>query len=141
MPTSSNARGHGGPSDGQAHLEATHPIRPLELSALMDMHRRAAPAARDGDDDDGFNRAFHETLYRSTQNGVLAEEALAIRTRLSAFRRTQLRHDARIHRSHDELGEILAAITEGDGDAAAGRMRAHMLNAAGALRLDILQHG
>lgn len=122
---------------------ATHRIRPLELSALMDLHRRAAPAARDGDYDayDGLNRAFHETLYRSTLNGFLAEQALAIRTRLSAFRRTQLRNEARIHRSHDEHGEILAAIAEGDGDAAAGRMRAHMLNAAGALRLYILQHG
>lgn len=121
---------------------ATHRITPLELSTLMDLHHQAAPAARAGDYDvyDGFNRAFHETLYRSTRNGFLAEQALAIRTRLSAFRRTQLRHESRIHRSHLEHGEILAAVTEGDGEAAAKRMRAHMLNAAGALRHYILEH-
>jgi len=121
---------------------ATHRIRPLELSTLMDLHRQSVPAARNGDYDvyDGLNRAFHETLYQSTHNGFLAEQAVAIRTRLSAFRRTQLRHGERIHSLHLEHGEILAAILEGDGDAAAKRMRFHMLNAAGALRLYILQH-
>jgi DNA-binding GntR family transcriptional regulator len=70
----------------------------------------------------------------------MAEQALAIRTRLSAFRRTQLRQGERIRRSRAEHGEILAAIAEGDGDAAARRMRAHMLNAASALGRYVAEH-
>jgi len=45
----------------------------------------------------------------------------------------QLRQDDRIAASHAEHGLVLAAVAEGDGDVAARRMRAHMLNAAGAL--------
>jgi DNA-binding GntR family transcriptional regulator len=36
-------------------------------------------------------------------------------------------------RSHEEHGEILRAMARGDGDEAARVMRAHMLNASGAL--------
>ena len=63
----------------------------------------------------------------------MAEQAVAIRARLDAFRRTQLRHGQRIARSREEHGQVLAAMAEGDGDLAARRMRAHMLNAASAL--------
>lgn len=102
----------------------------------------AASAVEAGDIDayDGLNRAFHEGVYAGTRNGFLAEQALAIRTRLSAFRRTQLRQGDRIRRSQGEHGEILAAIAEGDGERAARRMRAHMLNAASALGRYIAEH-
>lgn len=121
---------------------AAHRMRPLELSALMDLHARSGAAVEAGDVDayDGLNRGFHQGLYAGTHNGFLAEQALAIRSRLSAFRRTQLRQGDRIRRSHAEHGEILAAIAEGDGEAAARRMRAHMLNAAGALGRYIAEH-
>lgn len=121
---------------------ATHRMRPLELSALMELHARSAAAveATDFDAYDGLNRRFHEGLYTATHNGFLAEQALAIRTRLSAFRRTQLRQGDRIRRSQGEHGEILAAIAEGDGERAARRMRAHMLNAASALGRYIAEH-
>lgn len=121
---------------------ATYRMRPLELSALMDLHRRSGAAVESDDLDayDGLNRQFHEGLYAATHNGFLAEQALAIRTRLSAFRRTQLRQGDRIRHSHAEHGAILATIAEGDGEAAARRMRAHMLNAAGALGRYIAEH-
>ncbi|MGY2048364.1 GntR family transcriptional regulator [Methylobacterium sp. JK268] len=121
---------------------ATYRITPLELSALMDLHDQseAPAAAQDHDAYDALNRAFHEALYRATHNGFMAEQALAIRGRLSAFRRTQLRHGSRIHRSRAEHGEILRAIAEGDGEAAARRMRAHMLNAASALGRYVAEH-
>ncbi|AWB25852.1 GntR family transcriptional regulator [Methylobacterium currus] len=121
---------------------ATYRMTPLELSALMDLHEQsaAAVAAQDYDAYDAQNRAFHEALYHGTHNGFMAEQALAIRGRLSAFRRTQLRHGERIRRSRAEHGEILRAITEGDGEAAARRMRAHMLNAASALGRYVADH-
>lgn len=121
---------------------ATYRMTPLELSALMDLHEQSAEtvAAQDYDTYDALNRAFHEALYRGTHNGFMAEQALAIRSRLSAFRRTQLRQGERILRSRAEHGEILQAIAEGDGDAAARRMRAHMLNAASALGRYVADH-
>jgi DNA-binding GntR family transcriptional regulator len=114
---------------------ATYRMTPLERGRLMDLQEDSAAAVEAGDVDayDRLNRAFHEALYAATHNSFMAEQALAIRERLAAFRRTQLRHGDRIRRSRDEHGEILAAIAEGDGELAARRMRAHMLRAAAAL--------
>jgi DNA-binding GntR family transcriptional regulator len=114
---------------------ATYRMTPLERGRLLELHEESAAAVAAGDVDayDRFNRIFHEALYTATHNGFMAEQALAIRERLSAFRRTQLRHADRIRHSRDEHGEILAAIAEGDGETAARRMRAHMLRAAAAL--------
>ncbi|MER2267951.1 GntR family transcriptional regulator [Methylobacterium oxalidis] len=121
---------------------ATYRMTPLERSHLLDLHERSGAMVAAGDFDayDAHNRAFHEALYRATHNAFMAEQALAIRTRLSAFRRTQLRQGERIVRSRAEHGEILAAIAEGDGEAAARRMRAHMLNAASALGRYVAEH-
>ncbi|MBE7204315.1 MAG: GntR family transcriptional regulator, partial [Parafilimonas terrae] len=114
---------------------ATYRMTPLERGELMERHEESAAAVEAGDLDayDRFNRVFHEALYTGTHNAFMAEQALAIRERLAAFRRTQLRHGDRIRRSRAEHGEILEAIAEGDGDLAARRMRAHMLRAAAAL--------
>ncbi|WP_232629684.1 GntR family transcriptional regulator [Methylobacterium sp. Leaf118] len=114
---------------------ATYRMTPLELSTLMNLHEQSAVPVKASDFDtyDALNRGFHEALYEATHNRFMVEQALAIRARLSAFRRTQLRHGERIRRSHAEHGGILQAIAEGDGDGAARRMRAHMLNAASAL--------
>lgn len=121
---------------------ATYRMTLLERSRLMNLHASSASLVEAGDYDayDAFNLTFHETLYRATHNGFMAEQALGIRTRLSAFRRTQLRHEDRIRRSHLEHGEVLAAMAEGDGEAAARRMRAHMLNAASSLAGYIAEH-
>ncbi len=114
---------------------ATYRMTPLERSHLADLHEGSLRLveARDIDGYDGFNREFHEALYRATHNGFMAEQALAIRARLEAFRRTQLRHGDRIAVSCAEHGLVLAAMAEGDGNQAARRMRAHMLNAASSL--------
>jgi DNA-binding GntR family transcriptional regulator len=115
---------------------ATFRMTPLERSDLIEMHDASRPLVAQGDFDayDTFNRRFHEGLYRATHNTFLAEQAIALRLRLNAFRRTQLRHEQRLQRSRDEHEAIMQAIAEGDGDMAARRMRAHMLNAATALR-------
>ena len=121
---------------------ATYRMTPLERSHLYDLHQASGLVVDAGDVDayDGLNREFHETLYRSTRNAFMAEQVLAIRARLDSFRRTQLRSGDRMAASRAEHGGILAAMAEGDGDAAARRMRAHMLNAAGALGRYIADH-
>lgn len=114
---------------------ATYRMTPLERGRLIEVHEASAAAVEAGDVDayDRLNRAFHEALYAATHNGFMAEQALALRERLAAFRRTQLRYGDRIRRSRAEHEGVLAAIAEGDGETAARRMRAHMLRAAAAL--------
>jgi DNA-binding GntR family transcriptional regulator len=115
---------------------ATYRMTPLERSGLIELHEASRAMVANGDFDayDRFNHTFHECIYNATHNAFLAEQAISLRTRLSAFRRTQLRHPERLHRSAEEHQAIMEAIAEGDGEAASRRMRAHMLNAATALR-------
>jgi DNA-binding GntR family transcriptional regulator len=114
---------------------ATFRITPIERSRLQNMHEASAELVRTGDIGayDNFNREFHIAIYRATHNQFMAEQAIGIRARLAAFRRTQLRQGDRLVRSHAEHGDILYAIARGDGEEAARCMRAHMLNASCAL--------
>lgn len=121
---------------------ATYRMTPLERSHLLQLHDASESIVRAGDVDayDGLNRDFHTAIYEATHNAFLCEQAQAVRVRLSAFRRMQLRQDDRIQRSRAEHAAVMQAIAEGDGEAAARRMRAHMLNAAGALGRYIQAH-
>lgn len=122
---------------------ATYRMTPIERSELMQLHEASKAMVEAGDVDayDAFNHEFHERIYRATHNAFLAEHVLQLRTRLSAFRRTQLRQGDRVRRSREEHEAVMQAIAEGDGEAAARRMRAHMLNAATALSRYIQEHG
>jgi DNA-binding GntR family transcriptional regulator len=121
---------------------ATYRMTPLERSHLIELHEASRPMVESDDFDayDAFNREFHESIYHATHNAFLAEQAIAVRTRLSAFRRTQLRQRERLQKSRSEHEAIMLAIAEGDGETASRRMRAHMLNAATALRRYIELH-
>jgi DNA-binding GntR family transcriptional regulator len=114
---------------------ATYRITPIERSRLLELHEasRSLVEHRDIDGYDAFNSLFHEAIYNATHNSFMAEQALAIRARLKSFRRTRLRQSDRINRSRDEHEGIMVAIAQGDGEEAARRMRAHMLNAASAI--------
>lgn len=114
---------------------ATYRITPLERSRLLRIHEasEAAVLSNDVDAYDALNREFHEAIYRAAHNDFLADQVIAVRTRLNAFRRMQLRQDHRLASSREEHDAVMRAIAEGDGELAARRMRAHMLNAASAL--------
>ncbi|EIZ79846.1 transcriptional family [Novosphingobium sp. Rr 2-17] len=122
---------------------ATYRMTPLERSHILRLHQQSASLVAVGDVDgyDAFNRELHEALYRATHNSFLVEQAIATRTRLNAFRRTQLRQGNRIVHSREEHDGVMVAIAQGDGELAARRMRAHMLNAASALDQYIDEHG
>ena len=107
---------------------ATYRITPLERSDLIELHDSSLAMVedrRDVDAYDAFNRQFHEGIYRATHNSFLAEQAQDVRSRLSAFRRTQLRQGDRIRRSRDEHDAIMQAIAEGDGEGCAQNACAH----------------
>jgi DNA-binding GntR family transcriptional regulator len=121
---------------------ATYRMTPLERSHLLQLHDASKEMVDAGDYDayDAFNRDFHERIYRATHNQFLVEQAAGLRQRLNAFRRTQLRQGDRMMRSRDEHEGVMQAISQGDGEEAARRMRAHMLNAASALDRFIAAH-
>ena len=114
---------------------ATYRITPIKRGRLIELHDASEALVQRGDIDgyDKFNREFHEVIYGATHNAFMAEQALTIRNRLKAFRRTQLRHGTRLARSREEHEAILNAIAQGEGNEASRRMRAHMLNAASAI--------
>jgi hypothetical protein len=80
-----------------------------------------------------MNWSFHQVIYEGTHNAFIAEQAMALRDRMAAFRRTQLRETGRPVRSREEHGDVVSAIMRGDGEEAARCMRAHMFNASIAL--------
>jgi DNA-binding GntR family transcriptional regulator len=115
---------------------AAHRMTPLEFSHLLEAHEASKAMVENGDLDayDAYNRVFHEMIYTATHNAFLAEQAMALRVRLRGYRRMQLRRGDRIIRSREEHDRILMAIAQGNGEEAGRQMRAHMLNAASALR-------
>lgn len=121
---------------------ATYRITPLERSILISLHQTSRTAVEQGNFDryDEINRLFHEKIYEGTHNQFLVEQALNVRVRLNAYRRTQLRQPGRLASSREEHDSVIRAMTQGDGDAAARMMRLHMLNAASSLGDYLREH-
>lgn len=92
-------------------------------------HHACVQAAATGDPETyyGVNRGFHEAIYRASRNAFLAEQALILHKRLSAYRRVQLRARNRLGQSLAEHAGILEAIREGKEELAARRLRDHVL--------------
>lgn len=92
-------------------------------------HLSCVDAAANGDPEAYYevNRIFHEAIYRASRNGFLAEQALALHKRLSAYRRVQLRARNRLGQSLAEHAGIVEAIRQGDEDLAGKRLRDHVL--------------
>ena len=118
---------------------ATYRMTPLERSHLMELHESSQAMIDRGDFDayDRFNLEFHDAICSATHNAFLAEQAIAVRTRLNAFRRTQLRHGERMQRSRDEHEAIMQAILAHDSERAHATMRDHV-NLLGDNLLDFL---
>lgn len=110
-------------------------MTPVERSALRRIHEESAYAVMRGDVDeyDRLNWRFHDAIYEGTHNAYIVEQAKALRERMAAFRRAQLRQGGHPERSRHEHGELVEAVMRGDGEQAAKLMRAHMFNASGAL--------
>ncbi|WP_188674446.1 GntR family transcriptional regulator [Neptunicoccus cionae] len=74
----------------------------------------------------GENELFHQTIYRGSANSFLEKEARRLQNRLKPYRRTQLRFRGRMPQSMAEHELIVAALQNGDGDAAARALRDHV---------------
>ena len=114
---------------------ATHRMKAFQRIRLQALHREESRILDQGDVGlyDEHNRLFHLTIYQASHNAALADHASSLRFRLAPFRRAQFNSNHRLHESHQEHGAVLAKVLQGDGDAAARLMRAHMLNANASL--------
>ena len=77
-------------------------------SALVEC--KEAEANGDGVAFHDANNRFHEAIYAATHNGFLADQALALRSRLIPFRRYIAFHPGRMSRSNEQHQVIMDAI-------------------------------
>ncbi|MDW4496965.1 GntR family transcriptional regulator [Sulfitobacter sp. D35] len=100
--------------------------------AALDQMRAAnalCRAAVEANDAGGYytaNEKFHHIIYRQSGNGFLEQEALRLYLRLKPYRRVQLRLRGRMAQSLAEHEAILAALEDGDGEAAGAHLRGHV---------------
>jgi len=99
-----------------------------EIKTIRAAHERCWSFVKSGDAD-GFyvaNTAFHEAIYSASHNSYGASQTLFLRNRLAPYRRFQLLRNNRPKESFHEHGQILEAISEGDGALAEKIIRAHI---------------
>ncbi len=103
-------------------------MSPSERQRLVDIHDHAESLVRRGDllGYTDANDQFHGFLYEASHNSFLAETALSVRRRVSAFRRAQFRTLGRLTLSHEEHDRVVQAILRGDREAATREMRSHL---------------
>ena len=114
---------------------ATYRMQSSERVSLQTLHRHAAVIVEHADvaTYDEHNRLFHNAIYPATHNSALVEHAASLRLRLAPFRRAQFNSSHRLAESHEEHGAVLSQVLQGNGEAAARLMRAHMFNASASL--------
>jgi len=103
-------------------------MSPTERRRLQALHDRMGSAERQQDaeafaDD---NHLLHTMIYAGAHNGVIEELAVALRRRLSPFRRAQFQLEGRPPRSFAEHDEVVSAIIRGDANAAHAAMLHHV---------------
>ncbi|WP_334223796.1 GntR family transcriptional regulator [Thiosocius teredinicola] len=96
-----------------------------ELQSLLD---DCAQAKEQGDLDGYYyiNQQFHDCIYRASHNQFLAQQTRQLQTRLKPYRRLQLRVRNRASTSLEEHRLIVAAIVNGDEQAAESHIKDHV---------------
>ena len=99
-----------------------------DVAELEGLHETCRSAAQTGDGDTYYyaNEAFHDAIRRISGNTYLHQDVTRLQKRLQAYRRLQLRARSRIGASLQEHDAILTAIRDGQPEAAAAAMRAHV---------------
>jgi len=118
-----------GELEGLAGRLAARRHSPGELERILVAHAACGRAAAAGDADGYYyeNERFHHAIYAASRSAFLEEQCLALGRRLKPYRRLQLRVGDRMTASLGEHQRIVAAIAEGDGEAADAALRAHIV--------------
>jgi DNA-binding GntR family transcriptional regulator len=108
---------------------AARRMHAADQQELLAAHRACETACLAADPDDYYhkNERFHHAIYRASQSGFLAEQAIALQRRLRPYRRLQLRVRNRMSASFNEHTQIIEALLRGDPDDAAEALRQHIL--------------
>lgn len=98
------------------------------LTALREANELCQRAVDTADADQYYihNEGFHHLIYAATENSYLEEQATRLQKRLKPYRRLQLHLRGRLAQSMAEHEAIVAALSEGDGCAAAKALRSHV---------------
>jgi DNA-binding GntR family transcriptional regulator len=101
----------------------------IQRRELEVLHERLRILSYDGNPQlfHEVNEAFHNAIYAGSQNGYVAEMALATRVRVQPFRRAQFRNLGRLANSYIEHDRVVIAIMRGDRSGAANAMREHIV--------------
>jgi DNA-binding GntR family transcriptional regulator len=96
-----------------------------------------AAAVEAGDSDRYYteNAVFHGIIYAATANRFLEAEVQRLHYRLRPYRRVQLQQRGRMAQSLAEHRTIAQALADGDGEAAAQALRAHVTVQSERIRL------
>ena len=99
-----------------------------DLSALEDLHARIATTVEAGDPEAyaALNFDFHQAIWAGAHNAFLESQLSTLRLRLAPYRRWLIEKMDRLRRSHREHEDIIAALRDGDGAAAAALMARHV---------------
>jgi DNA-binding GntR family transcriptional regulator len=99
-----------------------------EHGELQRVQRSLRPVVKSGDAQryHEINENFHAAVYAGSHNAYLARITAETRARIAPFSRAQFRTFGRLAQSHAEHERVVAAILQGDRDAAAAEMRAHI---------------
>ena len=97
----------------------------LERMTAAAVQTTGAPSAEDRFHDADI--AFHRAVIQATGNRALGRMTEPVHRALAAARRPLARPELRLERSLPEHRRILAAIADGDADAARAAMRDHLL--------------
>lgn len=73
------------------------------------------------------NKAFHEVIYETSRNPLLADEIRKLRAKEQAYRLTRFDRPGGMFKSAQEHAKIAAAILKGDADHAHEAVRKHIL--------------
>lgn len=109
--------------------QAARRLRPADREALTAALEACRAAVTRGDTDSYYyeNERFHQAIYAASQNGFVAEQAIALQKRLASYRRLQLRVRNRMMSSFAEHEAIVQAILAGDEELASQRLRGHVV--------------
>jgi DNA-binding GntR family transcriptional regulator len=115
--------------EGLAGAHASRRLTNEDRASISKAHERCRLAAEAADRDGYYyeNEAFHVAIYAASHNEFLAEQCGALHRRLRPFRRLQLRVSNRLKVSFQEHDRVVAAIFEGDAEAAKSLLRAHVI--------------
>ena len=99
----------------------------VQRRELEGLHERLRVLSYDGNPQlfHEVNEAFHNAIYAGSQNGYVAEMALATRVRVQPFRRAQFRNLGRLAKSYVEHDRVVVAIMRGDRTGATRNARSY----------------